>query len=111
MMLLTEAIRRQLPELYGQAGSSDPVLYAKFFTPGSGLTWFIAEGEPEGNYHGADFIFYGYVIGVPTWCRFKLSELQPLGASPLTVERDLEFETTRFSRLPLRYRPMMTAAR
>jgi hypothetical protein len=111
MMLLTEAIRRQLPELYGQAGISDPVLYAKFFTPGSGLTWFAAEGEPEGNHHGADFIFYGYVVGVPAWCRFKLSELQPLGASPLTVERDLEFEATRFSRLPLRYRPMMMAER
>jgi hypothetical protein len=88
--LLTDELRSRLPALYSQEGSPDPIVYAKFFLPGTGWTWYVTEGSPEGE----EFLFFGYVIGLEReFGYFLLSELEevrtPLG---LGVERDLHFK-------------------
>ena len=89
MKLVTDELRAQLPPLYSQEREADPVVYAKFFLPGTGWTWYVTEGSPEGN----DFLFFGFVVGLESeFGYFLLSELEnaqtPLG---LNVERDKRF--------------------
>ena len=60
MTLLTAELRKRIPPLYSQQSEADPMVYAKFFLPGTGWTWYVTEGSPEGE----DFIFFGYVIGL-----------------------------------------------
>jgi Protein of unknown function (DUF2958) len=89
MRLLTVELRQRLPPLYSQEAEAEPTVYAKFFMPGTGWTWYVTEGgEQEG-----DFLFFGFVVGFESeFGYFLLSELEsvttPLG---LHVERDLSF--------------------
>jgi hypothetical protein len=92
MKLLTPEIIKKLPKLYET--ENIPVekkkAVIKFFTPDSNWTWYVVEGEREGN----DWLFFGLVEGHFTeWGYFSLSELQsergPLG---LPIERDLYFD-------------------
>ena len=53
-------MRDHLPALYSQENTSDPVVHLKFFTPDSGWTWLVTEGQQDGD----DFRFFGYVIGL-----------------------------------------------
>lgn len=93
--LLNEELRKALPKLRGQEGSADPVVFAKFFFPASGWTWFVTEGEVQTD----DFLFYGHVIGFEReWGYFTLRELEEVEVSGLRVERDLYFEPTPFSK-------------
>ena len=89
MKLLTDELRAQLPPLYAQDGTPDPIVHAKFFTPWTAWTWFVTEGSAEDD----DFIFFGYVIGLDSeWGYFSLSELEAVrGPGGLTIERDLYF--------------------
>ena len=89
MTLLTDELRARLPRLYSQEAEPEPTVYAKFFLPGTGWTWYVTEGSPEGE----DFLFFGFVVGLESeFGYFLLSELEavrsPLG---LEVERDLAF--------------------
>ena len=102
MELLPEELRQRLPKLYAQERATDLFAQAKFFTPDSNWTWFVTEGEEDGD----DFRFFGYVIGFEEeWGYFMLSELQsargPLG---LPIERDLYFTAGPFSEVIRRYR-------
>lgn len=95
MKLLTEELKRVLPRLYSQEGDPNPVVHCRFFTPDSNWTWYVTEGEPEGD----DFRFFGYVRGLEEeWGYFLLSELEaargPLG---LPIERGLYFQPGRFT--------------
>jgi Protein of unknown function (DUF2958) len=92
MKLLTKEIRAKLPKLYAQESAADPNAHVKFFTPDSGWTWYVTEGEARGG----DFLFFGYVIGLEAeWGYFALSELESVrGPWGLPVERDLWFEPT-----------------
>lgn len=95
MELLTDELRATLVRLYSQEGEADPVVYAKFFLPGTGWTWYVTEGQEQAG----DFRFFGYVVGLESeFGYFLLSELQearsPLG---LSVERDLYFRQGRFT--------------
>lgn len=93
--LLNEALRSGLPHLREQEGSADPTVYAKFFFPASGWTWFVTEGEAQAD----DFLFFGYVIGFESeWGYFTLRELEEVEVSGLRVERDLYFEPMVFSK-------------
>lgn len=90
MKLLTEELRARIPPLYSQERESDPVVHARFFTPDSNWTWWVTEGQLEGE----DYRFFGFVQGLEDeWGYFLLSELEsargPLG---LAIERDLYFE-------------------
>ena len=89
MTLLDEELRAKLPALYTQEAEADPIVYAKFFLPGTGWTWYVTEGSPEGD----DFLFFGFVVGLESeFGYFLLSELEaartPLG---LSVGRDFSF--------------------
>jgi hypothetical protein len=89
MKLLTDELRAKLPPLYSQEAAAEPIVYAKFFLPGTGWTWYVTEGSPEGD----EFMFFGFVVGLESeFGYFLLSELEevrtPLG---LQVERDLYF--------------------
>lgn len=95
MQLLTDDLRDRLPALYAQEGELDPVVYAKFFLPGTAWTWYVLEGGPEGD----DYLFFGFVVGLASeFGYFRLSELEaarsPLG---LPVERDLSFPEGRLT--------------
>ena len=94
-MLLDDQLRNRLPALYSQEAELDPIVYAKFFLPGTGWTWYVTEGGEQGN----DFLFLGFVVGLDSeFGYFVLSELEsvrsPLG---LAVERDLAFTEGRFT--------------
>ena len=94
-MLLDDQLRNRLPALYSQEAEPDPIVYAKFFLPGTGWTWYVTEGGEQGN----DFLFFGFVVGLDSeFGYFVLSELEsvrsPLG---LAVERDLAFTEGRFT--------------
>lgn len=89
MELLPAELRAQLPPLYAQEKTRDPMVYIKYFTPDSGWTWFVTEGsEEEGR-----FLFFGYVIGHEReWGYFSLADLQTnLGPMRSPIERDLYF--------------------
>ena len=59
MQLLTKELRAQLPRLYTQETAKDPTVYIKFFTPDSGWTWYVIEGDDEGG----DVRLFGFVVG------------------------------------------------
>jgi hypothetical protein len=94
MELLPEELKNQLPKLYEQEGTDDPKVFIKFFFPAGNWTWFVTEGEPEGE----DFMFFGYVIGLEKeWGYFTLKQLEEINVYNLTVERDLYFRQESFS--------------
>jgi hypothetical protein len=95
MKLLTDELRGRLPALYAQEAEAEPVVYAKFFLPGTGWTWYVTEGEEQDG----EFLFFGFVVGLESeFGYFLLSELEgvrsPLG---LRVERDLTFTEGRLT--------------
>ena len=85
--LLPAAVRATLPPLYGQEGASDPVVYARFFTPDSSWTWLATEFDPTAGR------FFGLVDGHEReWGYFLLEELETSrGPYGLPIERDLHF--------------------
>lgn len=96
--LLDDSLRNALPKLREQGGLNDPTVFAKFFFPASGWSWFVTEGEPNGD----DFLFFGHVIGFESeWGYFSLSELESVEIGGVKVERDVYFEQMPFSRCSL----------
>jgi hypothetical protein len=94
MELLPSELREQIPKLYEQEGTEDKIVYLKYFFPAGNWTWFVIEGEPEGD----DFLFFGYVIGLEKeWGYFTLKQLEEINWRGLTVERDLYFKQEVFS--------------
>ena len=95
MKLLTDELRARLPALYSQEAEAEPMVYAKFFLPGTGWTWYVTEGsEQEG-----DFLFFGFVVGLESeFGYFLLSELESVRTPQgLAVERDLYFREGRLT--------------
>ena len=89
MKLLDDQLRARLPPLYAQEAEAEPRVYAKFFMPGTGWTWYVTEGsEQEG-----DFLFFGFAVGLESeFGYFLLSELASVRTQlGLQVERDLYF--------------------
>jgi hypothetical protein len=93
--LLTEELRSKLARLYSQEAEADPMVYAKFFMPGTAWTWYVTEGEAQ----EADFLFFGFVVGLEReFGYFLLSELESVtNRHGLHVERDLSFREGRFT--------------
>jgi hypothetical protein len=89
MKLLTDELRAKLPPLYSQEAAAEPIVYAKFFLPGTGWTWYVTEGSPEGD----EFLFFGFVVGLESeFGYFLLSELESVTtALGLHMERDMYF--------------------
>ena len=88
MKLLTEEIKKKLPQLYAQDGKGGKaVVHVKFFTPDANWTWYVTEFDGEDS-------FFGLVDG---HCKelgyFSLSELQSVkGPLGLPIERDLYWQ-------------------
>jgi hypothetical protein len=95
MKLLTDELRARLPPLYSQEAEANPIVYAKFFLPGTGWTWYVTEGSPRGD----DFLFFGFVVGLESeFGYFVLSELESVRTSLVVgVERDLTFTEGRLT--------------
>lgn len=102
MTLLPADVRAQLPPLYSQEHSKDPIVHLKLFSPYANWTWLITEGSPEGD----DFLLFGYVMGFEEeWGYVSLRELESLTRGPLPlVERDLSFQPGPFQQVLARFR-------
>jgi hypothetical protein len=94
MRLLTASIRAQLPAIYAQEKTSDPIAYVKFFMPSSDWTWYVTEFDQHDT-------FFGLVQGIDEELGyFSLRELQEVrNRFGLGVERDLTFTPTPLSKL------------
>lgn len=88
-MLLTQELRKSLPALYACENDKDPIIWVKFFLPGTIWTWYAIEFDGED-------LFFGYVAGeFPELGYFRLSELESVrGIFNLRVERDLYWTPT-----------------
>jgi Protein of unknown function (DUF2958) len=97
MRLLDDELRTRLPPLHSQEGELDPVVYAKFFLPGTDRTWYALEGEARQD----EFIFFGFVAGPESkFDFFLLTELESIrGPSGLRVERDRMFPIGRLTEI------------
>ena len=88
MKLLTQEIIKALPTIYStdSVPLHEKIVICKFFTPDSAWTWFVFEGQPDGD----DFLFFGMVHGhVEEMGYFCLSELLEVrGHLGLPIERD-----------------------
>ena len=82
-------LKAQIPKLYSQEGSKDPMVYMKLFTPWTNWTWFITEGEEQNG----DYLMFGYVIGQEReWGYVSMNELKSIkGPFGLKIERDIHF--------------------
>jgi hypothetical protein len=90
--LLTKAILKKLPPLFAQDQVDvDPTVFVKFFNPCGAATWYITEGEQDGDdfrmFGLADLFNDGGELGY-----ISLNELAsirlPFG---LRIERDIHF--------------------
>lgn len=94
MELLPSELREQLPKLYAQEENDEKIVYLKYFFPAADWTWFVTEGEAQGD----DFLFFGYVIGfAEEWGYFTLNQLEEINIHGLTVERDFYFQPAEFA--------------
>lgn len=91
MELLTNELKKQLPNLYSQEQVADPVCVLKYFTPDAGWTFYAVEGSQQEN---GDWLFFGKVVS--PICPdgelgyFSLDELKKVrGSLGLPIERDL----------------------
>ncbi len=103
MQLLPDELRTEIPKLYSQetVKTADKIVYAKFFFPAADWTWFVTEGEDEGDY----FVFFGFVKGFEEeWGYFTLNELQNINIQLLKVERDLHFKPGKFADIMAQFR-------
>lgn len=92
MKLLTEALKKQLPALYSQQNTPDPMVITKFFHPLSNWTWYVLEFDGED-------LFFGLVDGFEQEMGyFSLSELESINVKGLPIERDLHFTPTPLSK-------------
>ena len=92
--LLTQEIIQKLPKLYSQENEEDPVVHLKMFTPDSGWTWFILEGDEQED---GDYLFFCKVIsplepegelGYVTLNQLK----EVRGPMGLKIERDIYYK-------------------
>ena len=95
MKLLTDELRARLPPLYSQEAEAEAIVYANFFMPGTGWTWYVTEGSQQEE----DFLFFGFVVGLEReFGYFLLSELESVrNKLGLGVERDLYFREGRLT--------------
>ena len=81
-----------LPPLYSQEAEDEPTVYAKFFLPGTGWTWYVTEGSEEEG----DFMFFGFVGGQDSeFGYFLLSELESVGVTLLGISCGARFDLPR----------------
>ncbi len=91
--LLTKAILNKMPKLYETEGvkTEEKEIIVKFFTPWGCSTWWIVEGEKQGD----DYMMFGLCElyqGTREWGYVSLNELKSIkGQFGLKIERDMHF--------------------
>jgi hypothetical protein len=94
MPLLDDQLRGRLPPLYSQEAEDEPMVYARFHLPGTSRSWYVIDGQPEGE----DYLFFGFVAGPDEFRQFRLSELEAIrGSFGSQVERDQAFTEGRLT--------------
>ena len=90
MSLLSDDLKSRLPPLLSQEAAPDPIVYARYFLPGTIWAWYVIEGGAEDN----DYLFFGFVTGLDSeFGLFRLSELEAAtGMSGQKVEIDQNFK-------------------
>ena len=94
--LIPQTLLSDIPDLYETEKSLDPICHVKLFTPDSNWTWYIIElSKADTN------TCYGYVQGLESELGyFSLEEIESVhGPLGLSVERDLHFSPTIFSKI------------
>ena len=109
MELLTDDLRQRLPCIRRFHNPSDEehyVIYARFFTPTSGVVFYVAEGEQQTS----DYVFWGFLLApqfaFPARFEINLGRLGSsdwLGQEP--CQRDEEFQLTVWKSI-IRFTPM-----
>jgi hypothetical protein len=89
VQLLTDNLKSRLPLLLSQEAVDEPVVYAKYFLPGTPWAWYVLEGEEKDG----EFLFFGFVAGLhDEFGHFRLSELEAIrGPDGQIVQRDDAF--------------------
>ena len=100
MELLTDELRRQLPpirKIHNPIEEEQCMIYGKFFTPRSGVTFYVAEGEQRNS----EYVLWGLLIApqfkFPLRFQIALDRLQTknwLGKEP--CQRDEHLQSTRW---------------
>ncbi len=95
MELLPDELRSRLPPRYSQEADDEPVVYAHYFVPETASSWYVCEGQPEGE----DYLFFGFVsFQDANFRQFLLSELQAMrGPLGQPVKLDLTFTEGRLT--------------
>ena len=101
MELLPGELRRQLPpirKIHNPADEGQFMIYAKLFTPHTGVTFYVAEGE----HRNADYVVWGLIVTpqfkFPMRFQMALGRLQTkdwLGKEP--CQRDDSFRPARWA--------------
>ena len=73
-----------------QEADPDPIVYTRYFLPGTIWAWYVIEGEAEDG----DYLFFGFVAGLESeFGLFRLSELESItGTTGQKVELDQNFK-------------------
>ncbi|MGE0266610.1 MAG: DUF2958 domain-containing protein [Candidatus Obscuribacterales bacterium] len=95
MALLTEKDRQELPALYSQENTEDPVAQIRFYDTLGGWSWYGIEFDGED-------LFFGLVLGFERELGyFTLAELEQVNqaAGFTRIERDPGFQPTELSKI------------
>ena len=100
MKLITSSLIKQFRQIWNQSNEADPIIICKFFNPTGSGTWYASEYDEDNR------IFFGYVSIFgdwnDEWGYFSLDELESFRWMwSLGIERDLSFESKRFSLLKI----------
>jgi hypothetical protein len=101
MELLPGELRRRLPpirKIHTPADEGQCMIYAKLFTPNTGVTFYVAEGE----HRNADYVVWGLIIApefkFPLRFQMTIGRLQTedwLGKEP--CQRDDRFQAAKWA--------------
>lgn len=88
MKLLTKELERKIPDVDTACKKSDPICWAKFFTPWSHWTWYVLGCDKDTK------LCFGYVEGDYNEIgSFDLNELEEIrGPFGMRIERDKFFD-------------------
>ncbi len=98
MRLMTKQLERRFAQVGAQDETHDPIIVAKYFSPGGAMTWYATAYDP------ATKMFFGYVSIFgdwnDEWGNFSLEELESFkGALGLGIERDLYWKECKSSKV------------
>ncbi len=96
--LIAEIKKREIPPLYTQENTADPMIYLEISLLQFPWRWYVSECEIE---ESGDVLFFGFVNGdFDEWGYFRLSEMEDTRC-PLLVSYD--FKPLPFSKLKKEY--------